>query len=201
MTPPRRFRPLLWPSVVGLVVLLTLLISRTFSHTSDTGTTVDQQPVLPTASQSRDTLPVHRESAILPSDSLRGNSDEKPVDATSPKAALASQRERLDAFATRLTQEPRDVAWSSKTEGLLAQAFSPSDTPGTTLLSSLCKSTICKVTVSHDDLEAQQALAHTRFAKEPFASAASVYYSYERQGTPTTTLYVMRSDTTTPHTL
>jgi hypothetical protein len=144
---------------------------------------------------SSDTTGMSRSGSPPPTSPDSSNSAPQAV-SPNPVDFEARHQQMLDELAARIAGEPRDSAWSSKTELLLGRAFSPATTPGTILTSSVCRATVCRVTVLHDNLALQRQLGRTIATEEPFASAGAVYFSYKHVSPPTTTLYVLRPQAT-----
>jgi hypothetical protein len=198
MTRLRRLGLFTSPPILGLILVIYLVVPG--RHTKNAW----QTPVVITAnngldSDSRPTLfPAANEPTPTrtPQPATQSQSPHDQVISKASENADASQTrsQLLDSLASRVSHESKDPLWSSKTEELLVDAFSPAKTPGTTLESTVCGSTLCRVTLTHTDNEAQMTLAHSIFDKEPFASASGVYYSYNRDGAPATTLYLLRRE-------
>jgi hypothetical protein len=102
---------------------------------------------------------------------------------------LAQMARSLD---TRFASEAVDANWSRKAEGELRTALEPV-VKDTKVLGAQCASTLCRVVLSHDTLDAQRALGTTVPELAPFRGG--VYYYYDPNSTPPkTTLYVTRPD-------
>lgn len=207
MTRASRLAVFTMPPLVGLLSVAGLTMEGRRhratiprSQTSELSTTspVHSAP----AARHRDDTTVGNDTAAISQSGgppqMSPDSSKSAPQAVSPNPADFDARHQqiLDDLAARIASEPRDSSWSSNTELLLGRAFSPATTPGTLLTSSVCRSTVCRVTVIHDNLELQRQLGRTIATQEPFASAGAVYFRYTHDTTPTTTLYVLRPQAT-----
>lgn len=83
--------------------------------------------------------------------------------------ARARSKERLEFLATALDTEPRDRAWGSQMESRVTSAVSPAAYPGTHIESMDCRSTLCRIVLSHDDANAEAAIGTFPMAVPDFA--------------------------------
>jgi hypothetical protein len=94
-------------------------------------------------------------------------------------------------IASRLKTEPRDPAWSALTERQVAEALSTTPIGGTQLVSAECRTTMCAVTLKHDDIDAQRRASFQIQRHVPFFSQA--FYTYAmNDDVPTMTVYFAR---------
>jgi hypothetical protein len=98
--------------------------------------------------------------------------------------------ERAEALSIRFDAEPRDEAWSVEAAGNIRAVFAGGAVSGTQLDTAECRSTLCRVTLRHDDEAARVELAEHIAGQEAFASG--VYYRYSPDDVRETTLYVVR---------
>jgi hypothetical protein len=103
----------------------------------------------------------------------------------------AENEAQLAALADTLRVEPRDPSWSRGAEQRLSEALRSQVAPGTELVSVECRTTLCGVTLKHDDLAARRAVPHLVGLALPYA--ARIVYAYSTDGSATT-VYVSRED-------
>jgi hypothetical protein len=97
---------------------------------------------------------------------------------------------QVAALASRLGVEPRDPSWSRATEERLSEALRAQATPGTRLVSVECRTSLCGVTLRHDDPEGQRGVPH--LLAPTLSYAAELVYAYSTEGPATTTVYISR---------
>jgi hypothetical protein len=106
------------------------------------------------------------------------------------KEAVATQQRQLATLRERLQAELADPSWSGSTETDIQTAIRE-NLPGSTLLASSCKTTVCKVVVQHAAPQAQASLVTMIATQPPFR--AGVVYEFDTEARPpTTTLWVLR---------
>jgi hypothetical protein len=112
-----------------------------------------------------------------------------PDPASKPTNANDQASEIAEMLESHHTSEPLDRAWSDKLHAELGAAVSLH--PGTTISSTECAASLCRVTLLHETVQAQNELAFN-VAALPGLSAG-VFYHYESdQEPPRTVLYVVR---------
>lgn len=136
---------------------------------------------------------------------LRGEVAEAKASAAVRPAQEAEQNDRAepavfdeaDAAATRAVTlsnrfdaEGRDARWSRETARSIEAIFDDGSVPGTQLVATECRTTLCRVQLRHDDDAARADLAPRIAEKTPFG--AGVYYVYSEDPRQTT-LYVSRA--------
>jgi hypothetical protein len=118
-----------------------------------------------------------------------------PVQPHDPESERAEASERVhqlaEALDHRYTTEPVDRSWGEKQSAAI-RAEIGAQVQGTTLLSASCASSLCKVVLRHDTIDAQRA-AGRELAALP-SLHAGVFYDYrEGAAPPQTVLYVLRA--------
>jgi hypothetical protein len=101
-------------------------------------------------------------------------------------------RRLAERLEETLRGQYRDPKWSGITEGKIESVVKNTLT-GALLDSIKCASTLCKVVVTHEDVQNQKELPHAIAREEPFATG--VLYSYDGL---VTTMYVLREGETLP---
>jgi hypothetical protein len=102
------------------------------------------------------------------------------------------EKERQQFYAATFEQEPRDRAWGNQMESRVTSAVSAAAFPGTHVESVDCRSTLCKVVLSHDDAAAEQAVGSFPMAVPEFAEG-TLSASNDAKGRLLTVGYFARS--------
>jgi hypothetical protein len=109
---------------------------------------------------------------------------------TTPSKAGASATETAEILEAQYASEPFERAWSEKLYAELQTALAAQDTRST-VSSAQCTTSLCKVSVLHETVDAQRELA-SNVVSLP-ALSTGVFYHYEAGTTlPRTVLYVVR---------
>jgi len=151
---------------------------------------------IPTAmTQPPSTPPAHEPAANV------GKPDSVPQGPPTPEARRAQERERAEAARVRMDVEiesqARDRAFERDVEEQLRGVYQKAEFAGTRLESFECRSTLCRVTSTHDTREAMGEFAHNAAKYPPFNT--EVFYSYGEGESPVSTLYVSRPGASLPH--
>jgi len=141
-----------------------------------------QNTAAPSASTETVALPVQPpREALTPADRERRIEEDR-----------ARSRERMEFLATALDREPRDRAWGSQMESRVTNAVSPVAFPGTHVESTDCRSTLCRVVLSHDDANAAAAIGTFPMSVPDFAEGV-LTASNDAKGRPLTIGYFART--------
>jgi hypothetical protein len=116
----------------------------------------------------------------------------QPV-APEPEPVLTREQQQ-EQLAEHLEQafygESQDRRWATETTSAIQSTLAES-VPEARVLETQCASSLCKVVLRHDSVDAQRKLGFTLGSRGPFRNG--VHYLYDSASNPpTTTLYVMR---------
>lgn len=119
-------------------------------------------------------------------------------EATEPLAGMTTAEKRamlVDALDDQLTGEGRDATWSGETERALADVFADEIFPGSHLDDAECRSTVCRLRVSHDDDDVRQGFLAEIPSGPPFDGEG---YFHKPEGSQETVVYLVRRGHTLP---
>jgi hypothetical protein len=112
-----------------------------------------------------------------------------PDPASKPTNANVQASDVAEMLESHRTSEPLDRTWSDKLHAELGAALSLH--AGTTISATECAASLCRVTLLHETVHAQNELAFNMAALPGLS--AGVFYHYETdQEPPRTVLYVVR---------
>jgi hypothetical protein len=112
-----------------------------------------------------------------------------PDPASKPANANVQPSDIAEMLESHRTSELLDRAWSDKLHAELGAALSLHT--GTTISSTECAASLCRVTLQHETVAAQNELA-SNVAALPGLSAGAFYHYESDQEPPRTVLYVVR---------
>lgn len=125
----------------------------------------------------------------------RGSAPAEPAEELdAPARPVRTPEESSNAAAAvleeRLSSEPVDAGWAHGAARGIEQSIT-ANAAGTKVRNAECGSTLCRVVVEHDTVEARNGLGRALVKEGPFR--AGVLYKYSDEGSPlVTTLYVLR---------
>lgn len=112
--------------------------------------------------------------------------------ATDPPPAPRTPEEISHGLDHDIEQQKRDAAWSPRAESAFAAAFSGDALKGSTMLRADCRTTFCRIEVSHLDADAQRSFLSTARTLPPFNQEGFARTVADSQGVPRTVVYVAR---------
>jgi hypothetical protein len=112
-------------------------------------------------------------------------------------------RQRIEQIVAHLDEafheEPADGAWATQIEDDLAEDFHVYDWSGHALAEARCRSTLCRLVVSHDDKDAISAFIMRMGTLQAFANTEGFYQHVTlADGTPATVIYIAREGFSLP---
>src|SRR2546430_2647184 len=96
----------------------------------------------------------------------------------------------LSELDLRVGKEPDDPAWSQRTEIDIATFLHPDVMPGSHVLSTECRTTLCRVEIEHEDTSAQSQLVDHLPMEPPFDGEMLIHRINDDSGAPRTLLYL-----------
>jgi hypothetical protein len=119
-------------------------------------------------------------------------SEERLEDEAAQKISEEQQTANmLAALNQRLTKEGDDPSWGPEAETRIASLFSTEKIKGSRIRRADCFSTLCRVEVDHDDVEAQERMGNNLPMEPPFDGETMIQRIDDPLG-PRTLLYVAR---------
>jgi hypothetical protein len=122
--------------------------------------------------------------------------DKTPANAEDPEVSMEKDRQaiaaKFDQLSSAIAREQRDPAWAGSAEkelGTVVQRLQESGMKGVTVLNSECKSSMCKVEVAYDNVQAQARISDK--IRSPLFSGGEVR-RYEENGQLRSTAYYYR---------
>jgi hypothetical protein len=115
----------------------------------------------------------------------------------------AHERQRIEQIVAHLDDsfqsEPYDGDWAAQIEAGIALDFGADDWNGNTLAEVRCRSTLCRMVVTHEDLEAADTLVARMGTLQAFADTEGFYQQVPfEDGTSATVVYVARQGSRLP---
>jgi hypothetical protein len=89
------------------------------------------------------------------------------------------RRERLHVLETRFQREPRVTPWSTATAAAITQVLAREELQQTHVVDMACRATLCRLEVTHPDLQAVDDFAHL-FPMELAGVLPQMHYDHEQ---------------------
>jgi hypothetical protein len=145
-----------------------------------------------TALAARASTPVHPDRQ-----DETGGDDAPSIPEMDPEEREAQERQHTEQIVSNLDDslqsEPSDDSWAAQIEAGIAEDFRAGDWKGSKLQDANCRSTLCRLVVAHERLEAADGFVPRMGMLQAFANTEAFYQTVTLEdGTPATVIYLAR---------
>jgi flagellar motor protein MotB len=110
------------------------------------------------------------------------------------KEADQAHAKQLQALEQRLQNEPKDRAWTEQVKAVVDAAGARPEMSGSTIQALDCRTTLCRMEVSHAEEASQQRFWGTVGADFPIFGSGTLSHKENPDGTVVTVAYFTRAD-------